>query len=329
MRFYVLALLIFNMVGNTPEVTAQKNTVQPIVIGHRGASGYRPEHTLSAYSLAIEQGVDYIEPDLVMTKDGVLVARHDIYLSTTTDVALRPNFATKKRVFEGKEDWFVFDFTYEELAELKAIQPRVSRGVSFDRTETIPTLAEITDLVLGYREKGQEVGLYIELKRPDIFVKLKSGFTDQFLSELSALNDLSIPLFFQCFDPNYILDVSKKTDVPLVLLVGAKKDDTTGWIKPDVDMELFYGKVSGFGLNKALLLNKDGSSSGVLEKIEKVGLQTHVWTIRDDQVPPMFQTVQQELKLLYSMGVDGVFADFPDTAVQVRLSMELIRKSPF
>ncbi|MEX0299261.1 MAG: glycerophosphodiester phosphodiesterase family protein [Kordiimonas sp.] len=329
MRFYVLFFTVFSALGNLSFVDAAEEAVQPIVIGHRGASGYLPEHTLSAYSLAIEQGVDYIEPDLVMTKDGVLVARHDIYLSTTTDVASRPEFSNKKRIFEGKEDWFVFDFTYDELAELRAVQPWKSRSAEFDGAEGIPTLKDIAELVLQHNKDGREVGLYIELKRPDIFVDLKSGFTEYFLSELKTLDKRSIPLYFQCFDANFILDISSKTSIPLILLVGGKRDNVTGWFSPDVDFELFYSKVAGFGLNKALLINKDGTSSGVLERIKRTGLQTHVWTIRNDQVPSMFHTVQQELKLLYSMGVDGVFADFPDTAVQVRQSMDLIEKRPF
>ena len=110
--------------------------MRPLIIGHRGASGYRPEHTLEGYALAIEQGADAIEPDLVFTRDGQLVCRHDLGLSRSTDVALRPEFAHLRRDPDGAQDddsgrasgeWFVTDFTYAELSQLRAIQPWPSR----------------------------------------------------------------------------------------------------------------------------------------------------------------------------------------------------------
>lgn len=305
------------------------NGDQAIVIAHRGASGYLPEHTLGAYQLAIEQGADFIEPDLVVTKDGHLIARHDVYLSASTDIASRLEFADRKRTLNGKEDWFVFDFTLAEIKQLKAIQPRTGRGQEFDGKETIPTLPEILELVRKSNVNGVNVGLYIELKRPDIFERLAPGFTDRFIDQLNDLAKTNIPLFFQCFDGNFLLDISKKTAVPLILLVGGERDKKSGWIKPNVSFELFFGKVAGYGLNKALLVNKDGSPSGILQRLKANGSKVHVWTVRDDNVPEMFQSVQQELKLLYSMGVDGVFADFPDTALNVRRSMSLIQEGPF
>ena len=115
----------------------------PLVIAHRGASGYLPEHTLAAYELAIEQGADVIEPDLVFTRDGVLVARHDRYLSTTTDVADRPEFSSRRRMEGLRRDWFVDDFTLAELKMLRARQSFEGRGTEADGLHEIPTLQEV------------------------------------------------------------------------------------------------------------------------------------------------------------------------------------------
>ncbi len=137
-------------VGASVQVVAE----EPIVIAHRGASGYLPEHTLEAYKLGIEQGADYIEPDLVMTKDGVLVARHDIYLSSTTNVASKPEFADRKRTIGDKTDWFVMDFTLDEIKTLRARQAFPGRDKSFDDLLEIPTLDEIVALVLENKRGG-------------------------------------------------------------------------------------------------------------------------------------------------------------------------------
>lgn len=291
---------------------------QPIVIAHRGASGYRPEHTLGAYELAVQQGADYVEPDLVVTKDGHFVARHDVYLSTTTDVAERPEFADRKRTIQGKADWFVFDFTLAELKTLRTIQPRTSRGQQFDGQETIPTLGEIVELVKGRTVNGKQVGLHIELKRPDVFGKMNAGMTQSFIAALDAVRDAGIPLFFQCFDPEFTVEIAKQTDHFSVLLVSGKMSKDTRWYEPTQDIMSYIDQVDGFGLFKALLIDQDRYTSGLLEKIQAAGKPVHIWTIRDDQVPNGFNRVEDELTLFYKMGVDGVFADFPDTAVKVR-----------
>lgn len=150
---------------------------KPIVIAHRGASGLMPEHTLAAYNLAIEQGADFIEPDLVMTKDGVLIDRHDPWLSDTTDVADHPEFADRKTTVtdpSGKEitDWFAWDFTLEEIKTLRATQPRPSRDQSYNGQFEIPTFEEVINLVgeenalRGQRDPEGYLGIYPELKWP-------------------------------------------------------------------------------------------------------------------------------------------------------------------
>jgi glycerophosphoryl diester phosphodiesterase len=166
-KYLGLAILVL-MNGVYMDVLA--NDEQPIVIAHRGASGYLPEHTLEAYKLGIEQGADYIEPDLVLTKDGHFVARHDIYLSTTTDIEGRPEFANRKRTINDKEDWYVFDFTLAELKTLFAKQPWEGRDQSHNGKYRIPTFEEIFALVTAHNSNNEKkVGLYPEMKQPSVF----------------------------------------------------------------------------------------------------------------------------------------------------------------
>lgn len=298
------------------------HNAEPIIIAHRGASGYRPEHTIMSYKLGIEQGADYIEPDLVVTKDGHFVARHDIYLSTTTNVASLPEFAGKKRTINGKSDWYVFDFTLEDLKKLKAVQPWSSRGQVYDGLETIPTLAEVVSLVSGM---NADTGLYIELKQPALLERYAPDLRANLVSQLNAVTSVGIPVFFQCFDGNFIKSLYGKLDAPLIYLVGGTKDKRTGWYVLESPLDDYVGKIAGFGLNKALLLKPDGSDSGLLKTLQGQGALVHVWTVRDDSVPELFGNVQQELKFLFSRGVHGIFTDFPDTAIAVRKSFKLLR----
>lgn len=298
------------------------HSAEPIIIAHRGASGYRPEHTIMSYKLGIEQGADYIEPDLVVTKDGHFVARHDIYLSTTTNVASLSEFAEKKRTINGKSDWYVFDFTLEELKRLKAVQPRISRGQVYDGLETIPTLAEVVSLV---SETSNGVGLYIELKQPALLEQYVPDLRERLISELNSITETGISVFFQCFDGEFLKSISDEVNAPLIYLVGGKFETNTGWYVLENPLDDYIGKVSGFGLNKALLLKADGSDSGLLKVLQGQGALVHVWTVRDDSVPSLFDNVQQELKFLFSKGVHGIFTDFPDTAISVRKSFKLLR----
>ena len=152
----------------------------PLVIGHRGASGYRPDHTLESYKLAIDMGADFIEPDLVATKDGVLVARHEPNITGTTDVATRPEFASRKTTKNvdgvNEEGWFVSDFTLAELKTLRAVQPLSDRDQSYNGKFQIPTFEEVLDLAKAEGTKaGRTVGVYPETKHPTYHAKLGSG----------------------------------------------------------------------------------------------------------------------------------------------------------
>ena len=165
----------------------------PLVIAHRGASGYRPEHTLESYRLAIEMGADFIEPDLVSTSDGHLVARHEPEIGSTTDVASRAEFAARKRTqrIDGQEftGWFTTDFTLAELRTLRAIQPRADRSQEFNGLYQIPTLEEIIDLAkLESAARGRVIGIYPETKHPTWHCELGLPLEPRLLATLESVN---------------------------------------------------------------------------------------------------------------------------------------------
>src|SRR5215213_9253173 len=170
----ILSALAVSMPALLGPVLAQEKTLtgeRTIVVAHRGASGYLPEHTLEGYTLAIEMGADFVEPDLVVTKDGVLVARHEPMLSGTTDVANRPEFASRKttRKVDGVDttDWFAGDFTLAEIKQLRAKQAMADRDQSKNGQFAIPTLQEVIDLAKAESARlNRTVGIYPETKHP-------------------------------------------------------------------------------------------------------------------------------------------------------------------
>jgi glycerophosphoryl diester phosphodiesterase len=282
-----------------------------IVIAHRGASGYLPEHTIEAYKLGIEQGADYIEPDLVVTKDGHLVARHDIYLSTTTDVSTRPEFADRKRAFNDKEDWYIFDFTLAEIKTLRAVQPWPKRDQSHNGQFEIPTFQEVIDLVKAHNAStDKKIGLYPELKQPTVFKEKNIDPTDKLLAYFDELDEANIPFYFQCFDAEYLIALRGQTKAKLIMLLYEIADDKGG-IKANLDYDVFAKHVDGVGISKALL------KTGIVDIAHKQGHKVHIWTLRDDVVGEGFDDSSKELSAYLKMGIDGVFSDFPDTARRV------------
>jgi glycerophosphoryl diester phosphodiesterase len=207
----------------------------PIVIGHRGASGYLPEHTLESYVKAIEQGAHYIEPDLVLTKDGHFVARHEPMLGGTTDVASRPEFAGRRttKMVDGvpTTDWFADDFTLAEIKTLRAIQARAGRPTEFNGLYQIPTLDEVIALA-----KSKGVGIYPELKHSTFHAGIFGArvFEDKLVDQLHAAygNTRNAPVFIQSFEVGNLQYLNTKTDIKLVQLVDA--DD----VKADGSMSL-------------------------------------------------------------------------------------------
>ncbi|MDN3922750.1 glycerophosphodiester phosphodiesterase [Roseateles violae] len=218
----------------------------PLVIAHRGASGYLPEHTLEGYAKAIELGANYIEPDLVMTKDGVLVARHEPMIGATTNVASIAAFAGRKttKTVDGVQttDWFVEDFTLAELKTLRAVQPRANRSQAYNGLFEIPTLDEVIALAKAKSvETGRQIGIYPELKHSTYMSGVaqslglsKTYFEDKLVSTLHAAygNTGSAPVFIQSFEVSNLQYLNTKTDIKLVQLVDA--DD----VKPDGSLSL-------------------------------------------------------------------------------------------
>lgn len=308
---------------------------QPIVIAHRGASGELPEHTIEAYARAIELGADFIEPDLVITKDGVLVARHDRFLSTTTDVADRPEFAARQRSdayaarTEGlnRADWWVEDFTLAEMKTLRARQPRQGRSSEYDNLFSVPTFDEIIALAAA---ADRPVGLYPETKHPEFFRSIGLEFEDALLASLKNAESASV--YIQSFEPEILRRLRKRTSIPLVQLVAS----VAGRPFPDIDLKTIAGYADGVGPSKDFVLSSLAISTGYTDKAHAEGLFVHVWTHRDDApylsgevaVPADILVCATdagrpvgavfEAAALFNAGVDGIFSDFPDTAIAGR-----------
>lgn len=209
-----------------------------IIIAHRGAQSIYPEHTLEAYKKAIEMGADFIEPDLVMTKDGYLVARHEPYISRTTDVALKEEYAHLKttKVVDGVEvtDWFVSDFTLTQIKSLKAKQARKDRSSQYDGQFTIATLEEIIDLAKkNTTSSGNEVGIYPEIKHPTFHNDLGLPIRKKLLEALTnaGWNHSEAPVYIQCFEVETLQEIHRESNVKLIQLLGAVGMDTSGKLK--------------------------------------------------------------------------------------------------
>ena len=271
----------------------------PIVIAHRGASGYRPEHTLAAYALGAEQGADYIEPDLVATSDGELVCRHENEISGTTDVADRPEFADRRaaKEIDGKayDGWFTEDFTLAELKTLRAREriPDVRPdNTAFDGEFEIPTLTEVIELAerLG-------VGIYPETKHPAYHRSLGLELEPRLVEALAGIR---IPVFVQSFDPASL----PLLPYPRVQLIG------TG----PIDLEAIADYAQAIGPAKQLV------DAELVAAAHAAGLEVHPYTFRREQrfLSDGAPDLAAELRRYFGMGVDGVFTDHPDVAVASR-----------
>ncbi|BDI18836.1 glycerophosphoryl diester phosphodiesterase [Nostoc cf. commune SO-36] len=335
----------------------------PIIIAHRGASGYRPEHTLAAYELAIALGADYIEPDLVSTKDGVLIARHENEISETTDVASHAEFShlqtTKIIDGESKTGWFTEDFTLREIKTLRAKEriPQVrSQNTAYDGLLEIPTLQEIIDLVKVKSGKiNREIGIYPETKHPTYFQSIGLALEPPLLATLTAngYQGANAPVFIQSFEVGNLQDLSTKTDLPLVQLLNdtGKPYDfiVNGCNRNYADLVTPSGLAEiakyaqAIGIHKNLLVPRDSngklrrrgaacrqiSPTSLVIDAHAAGLLVHVWTFRNEDcfLPLDFQgNPQGEYELFFSLGVDGVFSDYPDTATTLLLSGNLVEE---
>ncbi|MBE9001769.1 glycerophosphodiester phosphodiesterase [Nostoc sp. LEGE 12447] len=327
------------------------STTSPIIIAHRGASGYRPEHTLAAYELAIALGADYIEPDLVSTKDGVLIARHENEISETTDVANHAEFAYRRttKIIDGesKAGWFTEDFTLAEVKTLRAkerIGQLRSQNTAYDGLFEIPTLQEIIDLVKRKSaEINRAIGIYPETKHPTYFKSIGLALEPPLLATLTAngYEGANAPVFIQSFEVSNLQDLSTKTDLPLVQLLNnsGKPDDfvVSGDERTYADLVTASGLkeiakyAKAVGIHKNLLVPRDSSGklrspTSLVTDAHAAGLLVHVWTFRNEDwfLSLDFQgNPQGEYELFFSLGVDGVFSDYPDTASTVKENLRL------
>ena len=296
---------------------AETRSKTPLIIAHRGASGLYPEHTLAAYEAAIDMGADFIEPDLVITRDGHLVARHERYLSRSTNVADLPEFAdrrtTKTAGGQMREDWFVEDFTLAEIKSLRARQPYEGRDTSYDDQFAIPTFTEILGLVAITNQTGQTLGVYPELKGPAELAALGFDVETAILDALAAADLASIgaPVFIQSFHPATLRSLDTKADWPLVQLLPAT---TSEKLTP----ETIAAYADGIGPWKQVVMQFSDGPEAYLEMAHEAGLVVHTYTYRDDVVAPGYETIEDELSAAFDLGVDGIFTDFPDTALAVR-----------
>jgi len=283
----------------------------PIVIAHRGASAHRPEHTLAAYELAIELGADFIEPDVVSTRDGRLVARHENEISGTTDVASRPEFAGRRTVKEvdgrAKDGWFTEDFTLAELRTLRARErlPEL-RETGFDGRFRIPELDEVIELAAR-----AGVGVYPETKHPTYFAGLGLALEPPLLA---ALEGFGGPVFIQSFEAGNLRALRELTDHPLVRLTAGPA--------PDVAEIAAYADAIGPHKDQVIPRGEDGAlgePTALVDEAHAAGLLVHPWTFRPEpQFVPAGLDGGAELDRFLALGVDGVFADDPGAAVAAR-----------
>lgn len=323
--------------------------VRPIVIAHRGASAHVPEHTLASYALAVLQGADYIEPDLVMTADGALIARHDNRLDLTTDVAARPEFAGRRRerMVDGHAStgWFCEDFTLAEIRTLRAVEriPQVRPGNALHNgLYGVPTLAEIVALARAMETAvGRRVGLYPEVKHPSHFAARDLDIAAAVVDALhgAGYRGRSAPVFVQCFEPATLRRLRELTDLPLVQLLdasGAPADAPAGPGFAAMATPEGLARIASYsdavGPSKALLVPLDpagvldaAAETGFLANAHACGLAVHVWTFRPENAflptnlrrgadPAGYGDYAAELRAFIALGIDGFFTDAPGLA---------------
>ncbi|WP_402376099.1 esterase-like activity of phytase family protein [Isoptericola rhizosphaerae] len=321
------------------------------VVGHRGASGYRPEHTLAAYEQAILQCADYIEPDVVATRDGVLVARHENEIGGTTDVADHPEFADRRttRTIDGRDvtGWFTEDFTLAELRTLRAVERLGDlrpESAAFDGLYQVPTLDEVLDLARRSETcDGRQVGVYPETKHPTYFDSIGLSLEEPLVAELEA-NDLGSrrdPVILQSFETGNLRELDEMTDVRLAQLVSASgapydlvaagEDTTYEDLVTRRGLRQISRYADGIGAAKDVLVPREadgtlGEATAVVRDAHRAGLEVHAWTFRAENTflpaelrssddPAEHGDLAGEIRVFLDAGVDGLFTDHPDVAV--------------
>ncbi len=332
-----------------------KNRRRPIVIGHRGASGYRPEHTLASYELAARLGADFIEPDLVVTSDGVLVCRHEPEIGTTTDVADHPEFASRKTTKMLDDDavtgWFAEDFTLAELKTLRAVErlPQIRQhNTLYNGRYEIPTFQEVLDLRARLsNELRQTVGVYPETKHPTFFQNARLPLEPRLLEILrhNRLNQPDAPVFVQSFEVTNLRQLReaglRTRSVQLLSASGAPFDTVAAGSGPTyADLSTPRGLqgiaryAQGIGPEKQQVIPRKadgtlGLPTTLVADAQRAGLVVHPYTfraentflpvdLRTSDVPSDFGRAIDEQVTYLRVGIDGVFTDYPDIGVVAR-----------
>lgn len=318
----------------------------PLVIGHRGAPGYRPEHSRSSYELALALGVDAVEPDVVATKDGILVVRHENEISETTDVAARPEFAdrrTTKRVDgQALTGWFTEDFTWEELSTLNSRErlPELrASSASFDDSQAILRLRDVLDIVRDASVRhGREIGVVLEVKHATYFASVGLDLAPLIEHELREAGWAAgeLPLVIESFELTvlgqlqdrgiaaayvYLIDASGR---PYDRLVTDGKNSLTykATVTPQ-GLDGLVGRVDGISVHKKMLLAR---SNTIVADAHARGLTVFTWTCRPENVfltaefrgpggREAYGDYEAEWRAIARQGIDGVFVDHPDLGV--------------
>ena len=326
----------------------------PLVIGHRGSPGYRPEHTRSSYDLALAMGVDAVEPDLVMTKDGVIVVRHENEISGTTDVAFHPEFADRKTTknIDGHDltGWFTEDFTWDELSTLKSRErlPNIRQNsATFDGQQGILRLSDLLELVeRASLEQGRRIGVVLEIKHATYFESIGMAHADLLPAELRAAgwDQGKLPIWIESFEQtvltqlrdsgikaNYIYLLEHKgTAFDLVTQMGDRAIGYAAQFSPR-GLDRLANEVDGISVDKRMILAPDklGRATGpasVVADAHARGLRVFTWTCRPEnaflvgqfrrgRAKAEFGDYAAEWRMIADAGVDGVFVDHPDLGV--------------
>lgn len=346
----MIAAMLTAVLLSSSQPAMSKLSPSPIVIAHRGASGERPEHTRAAYALAIDQGADFIEPDLVMTRDGHLVVRHENEIGETTDVADRPEFAARRttRDVDGVPitGWFTEDFTLAEIKTLRARERlpalRPASAV-FDGREPILTFDEVVVIARDASTRtGRVIGVAPELKHPSHFAALGLPMEDIFIAALErhGLTGADAPILIQCFEVETLQRLAARIDAPLLQLMQAHgaPADRPGATYAEMATPHGLAEIARYaghiGVQDLMVVPRDDAgraldASSLTADAHAAGLKVVVWTFRAEnlflpaqyrigEAPADHGDMARWLKAIYALGVDAVFSDFPATAVQAR-----------
>eukprot|EP01099_Mayorella_cantabrigiensis_P002550 TRINITY_DN2112_c0_g1_i1.p1 TRINITY_DN2112_c0_g1~~TRINITY_DN2112_c0_g1_i1.p1 ORF type:complete len:425 (-),score=76.53 TRINITY_DN2112_c0_g1_i1:231-1505(-) len=329
----------------------------PTVVGHRGIA-YRPPHTLTGYEKSVDIGAEYVEVDLVSTKDSVLIALHDVEMSLSTDVPLHPEFASRKTTknIQGQTEtgWFPEDFTWNEIKTLRVYQYLENRSSDYDYLYPVPSLDSILQLVSNkVKELKRPIGVYLETKNPSYFQSIGLPLEPTLIQTLTRFNysvnatypfcqlaydeqgrNIDLPeqyllqVYIQSFETYNLRNLSLTTTLPLIQLISyansSKQADTgKGWweLVTDEGLAEISEYAVGIGPNKLWIYDpaNNGTASDLINRAHNFGLLVHPYTFKsDDQTNSGCSSPDREYRLFYSLGVDGVFSDFSDDAITGR-----------